>query len=835
MTIPCDHLAKKALGRGRVREGDPAVDEAVERLAADKAVSPRVADLIVGALCGQLDEVLGGLSPDRPPGGDATAVQPRRAYLSGLSVRGFRGIGAEAKLPLDLGPGLTLVVGRNGTGKSSFAEAAELALTGTCSRWASKKAKVWQEGWQNLHASDIAPMITVDLAIDGESGTQTMVVKWPQGGGLDGAHWELRGAGAAADLGVESLGWTKPMHLYRPFLSYNELGSMLEEGPSHLYDALASVLGLESLSQAANDIAERRKELDKTAKATKSEVTRVVAALESLEDERSERARAALSGRRWNLDDVEALALGMDEEPGKLSLLARLGELTGPDLELANKGASGLRTAIAQQAELRGTDVDRAMQLASLLRDALDLHREHGDRDCPICGRSGVLDGDRLAEMETEIEQLESEAALARAAADQLKRAVGEAQSLLAPVPRVLAEAAEAGLDVGLEDARTAWLAWNDAPEGDPAALAEHLESKADPASSAIAALAALCVRRREELDDAWRPFAAQLGALLPEARQAQDAAETIKNLRSAEKWIETCAADQRDQRFEPVAQQVRSIWEALRQNSSVSIDEVVLSGTKTRRRVDVKVTVDDVESAALGVMSQGELHSLALSLFVPRATLPESPFGFLVIDDPVQAMDPARVEGLAHFLGQLGETRQVVVFTHDDRLPEALRRLRVPAKILEVLRRPDSTVEVGEASHPAQVYLSDARAVAKSDELPVALAAEVVPGLCRQALEAAAMDAARRQLFDQGLTHLEVERKLADQTRLLPRLALALFGDEERAGDVYGSLNNRWDRRSADTVRGCNEGTHGSELGRQDLVDLVASAQRLADNLIAL
>ena len=60
---------------------------------------------------------------------------------------------------------------------------------------------------------------------------------------------------------------------------------------------------------------------------------------------------------------------------------------------------------------------------------------------------------------------------------------------------------------------------------------------------------------------------------------------------------------------------------------------------------------MDGVEGAALGVMSQGELHALALSLFIPRATLPESPFRFIVIDDPVQSMDPARVDGLARVL----------------------------------------------------------------------------------------------------------------------------------------------------------------------------------------
>ena len=72
-------------------------------------------------------------------------------------------------------------------------------------------------------------------------------------------------------------------------------------------------------------------------------------------------------------------------------------------------------------------------------------------------------------------------------------------------------------------------------------------------------------------------------------------------------------------------------------------------------------MTVDGVAGAALGVMSQGELHALALSLFLPRATLAESPFRFVVIDDPVQSMDPARVDGLAKALEDIARTRQVL------------------------------------------------------------------------------------------------------------------------------------------------------------------------------
>lgn len=112
-------------------------------------------------------------------------------------------------------------------------------------------------------------------------------------------------------------------------------------------------------------------------------------------------------------------------------------------------------------------------------------------------------------------------------------------------------------------------------------------------------------------------------------------------------------------------------------------------------RKVVLDVTVDGTAGAALSVLSQGELHALALSLFLPRATVAESPFRFLVIDDPVQAMDAATVAGLARVLAETAVTRQVVVFTHDDRLPEAVRRLGLPATVLAVCREEKSRVAV--------------------------------------------------------------------------------------------------------------------------------------------
>ncbi len=204
-----------------------------------------------------------------------------------------------------------------------------------------------------------------------------------------------------------------------------------------------------------------------------------------------------------------------------------------------------------------------------------------------------------------------------------------------------------------------------------------------------------------------------------------------------------------------------------LKQESNVELGPVKLAGAANRRRVTLDVTVDGVEGAALGVMSQGELHALALSLFLPRAMLAESPFRFLVIDDPVQAMNPSKVDGLARVLEDVARTHQVVVFTHDDRLPEAVRRLQLPATIWQVVRREGSQVELQKVADPASRYLEDARALAKSTDLPSAVAGRVVPGLCRGALEAVGHELIRRRRLDGGHRHADVE----DGIRWTPRL----------------------------------------------------------------
>ena len=51
-----------------------------------------------------------------------TVAEAGEVYLRSFTVEGFRGIRKAATLKLSARPGRTIVVGRNGSGKSSFAE-----------------------------------------------------------------------------------------------------------------------------------------------------------------------------------------------------------------------------------------------------------------------------------------------------------------------------------------------------------------------------------------------------------------------------------------------------------------------------------------------------------------------------------------------------------------------------------------------------------------------------------------------------------------------------------------------------------------------------------------
>jgi recombinational DNA repair ATPase RecF len=795
-------------------------------------------DLLLAAL--EADESvsaqLGGQTQPRSKATDITAAPaPAGAYLQSLTVSGFRGIGPPATLTVTPRPGLTLVVGRNGSGKSSFAEALEVLLTGNLTRW-EKLPAVWRHGWRSMHCPD-QPRITAEFVIEG-AGPATVQRIWPQGADLAGSSATAQVAGEK-QAGIERLGWTPALTDYRPFLSHNELEAFFGS-PSGLYELLASVLGLEDLTLAATRLAQARRARETALAEVKKRLPGLLQRLAAADDERAEVCRRALTGRTWDLAAARSAARSapVAAEDGELDRLRRLAQLTVPPEADVQEIAHALTDAAAGLDAVAGSPAGHARALAGLLTAALQHHDAHGDADCPVCGRPGALTTPWRQATHEAVERLHQEATAAESAEQAAADARQRAAALLQPVPSVLlAEPPLPGVETG--QARAAWPRWASPPDEAAApgpaglrALAHHLTQEITPFTREVNALTNLAAAEVARREDRWAPVAAEVASWCADAATALDGTAPVPRIKAAETWLKAATDDIRNERLAPLAEQARAIWRMLRQESNVDLGAIRLAGSATQRRVELDVSVDGAPGSALGVMSQGEVNALALSVFLPRATLPASPFRFLVIDDPVQAMDPAKVDGLARVLEATASGRQVIVFTHDNRLAQAVRHLSIPAAILEVTRRPGSAVQLRTSLDPVEQPLRDAGALTADGSVPSEVAARVVPVLCRTAVEAALTEAIWRQQLRAGRRHDEIEEALEDARVRLNRLAaLALTGDATKGGEVLRKLN-AWGHRYGDTYLALNKGAHVAHDG--DLRSLITDARALVARIRA-
>jgi recombinational DNA repair ATPase RecF len=758
---------------------------------------------------------------------ERVTATPAGAYLRSISVAGFRGVGPSSTLELEPGPGLTLVVGRNGSGKSSFADGFEVLLTGGLRRWQELPA-VWQDGWRNLHAHNLV-RISAELFVE-DAGPATAERTW-NGAALPDSRATVQFAGRKrADL--DELGWRNALVTYRPFLSHSELEAFFN-GPSRLYDLLSSVLGLEDLATAEGRLSAARKERRGALDEVNKELPDLLKLLGFTDDERARACLEALTGKKRDAERARAIATGSpaSHPDGEIGRLRQLSQLPLPSQPQIRDVCAELRAAADALDKTAGSEAGQALALAGLLSSALAHYHAHGAGACPVCGRAAALDERWRDRAELEVARLTAQATAAREARNEADSARARARDLFLPVPAALI-----GMQVGLADpgpARGAWAAWIKHPDGDDPErlrmLAAHIGQAWPTLGDAVTALGAAAEEELRTREDRWAPVAAEVAAWCKQVNVAETAAQAVPALQAAITWLKNATDDIRNARLEPLGDRAREIWAQLRQESNVDLGVIRLSGSGPRRQVDLKVTIDGSPGAALGVMSQGEVNALALSIFLPRATMAASPFRFLVIDDPVQAMDPAKVEGLARVLEDVARSRQVLVFTHDDRLPEAVRRLGIPARILEVTRRPESVVQVRQALTPVERLLKDADDLCLDDAVPEHVAAQVVPGICRLAVEASFTEAIRRTQLRAGKRHAQVEAKIEAANTLTKRAALAMFADASKGGDVLSRLN-AWHRSAADTYQALNKGTHHGHRG--SLRSLVSQARQLTETI---
>mgnify|MGYP003472238811 FL=1 len=782
-------------------------DDVLTRADQDAKLSEqaRLAVLAAFESSDDLAEALGGSDTAayltaRPTRPESTAT-PVGAYLRSITVQGFRGIGAKATVPLQPGPGLIVIAGRNGSGKSTFAEALELALTGHNFRWDHKKGQVWSQAWRNLHDGNQA-QIRIGIAEEG-SGTTTIGVDWPPGADVevDAKKSWIQREGQQRQ-GTEELGWQAALEMYRPLLSYDELGHILEGTPSQFYDQLHRLLGLEQLTEAMARLDAMVKELKKPGLELKAARDALKPVLETHADPRAMTALAQVKKTKPDVNSVRPLitdATASTTPPA----WQHAQRLTTPDAEEVGQKVTALREAAAsERAAARTSDV-LASDRAQLLEQGLEFHERHGDQQCPVCGE-GSLDSRWASAARVALGRGLTAArawTVARAAAAADRTAVVELVRVVVRPPLSDADLTR------LPAAQRAWDRFAQMPIDNDLALAEHVEATHPELQHSYVALREQAAGLIQQRADEWDPIAVKLADWIGKADAAAQAENQLKLAAEALEWLQDNADELRNERMAPLADQARQIWATLRQESNVDLAAIRLAGQKTSRRVMLRAAVDGEETEAFGVMSQGELHALALAIFIPRATSPQSPFRFIVFDDPIQAMDPSKIDGFLQVLTTLAADRQVIVLTHDDRLPAAIRGSRTDARIIEVTRGANSTVRVSESNDPATRLLADAFAIAADGAVPDDIKRRAVPLLCREALELTAKGVFWWRALAQGRSRSEVELAWESAQKVSTRLALALSLDPDDNLAVDKWLAGGPTRRA--TMAVVNKGVH--------------------------
>jgi hypothetical protein len=196
---------------------------------------------------------------------------------------------------------------------------------------------------------------------------------------------------------------------------------------------------------------------------------------------------------------------------------------------------------------------------------------------------------------------------------------VTSARDLVHPVPAALTGTGPDGID--RSPAASAWHGWAElAREDDSLALAVGLDQLAPVLAESVSAVQAAAGGLMQRIENTWRPAAAQVQGWLDLRNLADHARVGHRDVTAALTWIKNRAEELRRERLAPFSEQSARIWADLRQDSNVDLGPIAFTGSgRTRRKLAVSVRIDGADGG-VPMLSNGELHALGLSLFLPAA-----------------------------------------------------------------------------------------------------------------------------------------------------------------------------------------------------------------------
>lgn len=735
-------------------------------------------------------------------------------HLKSIQVRGFRGIGQTSTLELDPGNGLTFVVGGNGTGKSSFAEALECVLSGTTKRWNDSKPD-GKKNWRNIHYGT-SPLVKVTLRGRTSSRCEEIKLSWKTHADFDEGQISSPTTGEAT---LETI--RQKVATYPPLLPHAELDRMANERQSDLFDALNPLLGLSEVDAVMDKLAEKQRISEvamKSFKKTKKELINL-----ATEDSDAEVQRIGAEIRDGTLSPQKAVQLlafetGLEERRFQLYSLSGLAEI---DLEYVEAAVNNLTAHQQRATELENALSATSSQVVDLLALALEIDQQKQDSTCPVCGVQTITDEWRTNTRELLGDRQQKQYQLEK----QLKPLQAQRKELLEYISAYSLAPLD-GVDESIGLAAAASKVEQLISENKFSMILDScldLASQVEVASAAAEVLATL-------ESEVGNPLHSAAISWLNASKTLVLDQDELFVLKKAKTWMGSQIDLLRTERLSEINGQVLGTWAKMNPSNAPAIEPLQLNGRKNKRVLNLRCVVGEEDVNARSILSQGQLHALALSVFLPRALRKESPFGFLVIDDPVQAFDSSKIEGLASILGEISTSRQVVVFTHDKRLPETASILGIEAQIVEVSRGENSVVKTTRLEGPWHRAIKDARATLKDNGLDTTTKTLLVASSCAIALEAKAIEEFRLKAYRDGASIALIDEQSRDVKKLWDKISLGLNGKIERG--TAQQVERRFGKKMRKHISFLNNARHPGNAVDQDPTDVLELSQEAIRSL---
>ena len=627
--------------------------------------------------------------------------------LVSIELENFRGFGRPQTVDLDAD--IILIRGDNGSGKTSLSDGVLWLLTGALPYLSDRVKGLRQvhDPVRNRYSEDQA---RVALTIRTETQTwifertgdskNSTLTSFRDGERVAGDRWL---PSAFGEVDVDRL--TAAVSTWG-VLRQDAIRSVLDTGGAALHERLSSVIGLADVTRfrdacrtATRTLTqERRQAQERYAKAQESTgaaernlASHMQTGADTSTASLAERLAAAVA----DLDrDVRVDVSRIRDLDGLIALGRDIGLLVDLCARAAQAYDAYIASAAAVTQSSRELEHDleaaqsQAHELGRLTSDTQRLAEAAlallGDR-CPVCDQ--VIDSDEVAGKLQEDLKRNSARLLASAEA---RNAVGALQQRI-----VQTRAAESARNEGQE------------------ALARHRDSLADALEMSQVHVAEpmrrpesfrALLHRMEELRTTLRTvyaeaeaesqadasrFTAVVAVAKAEESKAEAALALIGARHDAAKRLEGATQTAADS---IVARWLRKLEPSFAEVFDRLAPHPTFSELRARQDVfynknqivpEVVDPIRGVSANPLLVYSEGQLNTVALSYFLGLAlNAPSESLGFMVLDDPLQAMDVLAVLGFADLCRRLRRQRQLVITTHDRRYADLLARKLAPREV---------------------------------------------------------------------------------------------------------------------------------------------------------